>query len=77
MNNTKEELKLSEYAKVFILLVVTFKDVDKALKWMEDYGAMYKDGDNIVNWAGIKVTGKYLLDRIKIFFDLDKEEWDE
>jgi hypothetical protein len=77
MNNTKEELKLSEYVKVFILLAVTFKDVDKACKWLEDYGAMYKDEGFIVNWAGMKVTSQHLLDRIKIFFDLDKEEWNE
>jgi hypothetical protein len=75
MDNTKEDLKLSEYAKVFILLLKVFQDVDKACKWMQDYGAMYKDGDNIVNWAGINVTGQYLLDRIKIF--VNKKEWDE
>jgi len=75
MNNTKEELKLCEYAKVFILLLRVFQDVDKALKWMQDYGAMYKDGDNIVNWAGINVTGKYLMDRIQIF--VNKKEWNE
>jgi hypothetical protein len=75
MENTREELKLSEYAKVFTLLVIVFKDVDKALKWMEDYGALYKEGNYIVNWAGIRVTSTYLLDRIAIFFN--EEQWNE
>jgi hypothetical protein len=75
MINTKEELRLSEYAKVFIILVLIFKDVDKACKWLEDYGAIYKDRDLIINWAGMKVTRRDILNGIKIFFG--KEEWDE
>jgi hypothetical protein len=70
-----EQITLSEYVKVFALLVKKFGDVDTALAWLKDYGALFKDGDNIVNAFGLKVAGEDVLNEVKII--IGGKEWNE
>jgi|GEM_PF-6745267 len=69
------EIKASEYVKIFTLLVKKFGDVDKALAWLRDFGALYKDGDFIVNAFNLKVMNEEALNEVKIF--IGGEEWNE
>jgi len=70
-----EQIKLSEYVKVFALLVNKFEDVDTALAWLKDYGTLFKDGDNIVNAFNLKVTSEEVLNEVKII--IGGKEWNE
>jgi hypothetical protein len=70
-----EPIEVSDYAKVFILLLKKFRDVDKAMVWLRDYGALFKDGDNIVNAFGLKVASEDILKEVKII--IGGKEWNE
>jgi len=70
-----EQVKLSDYAKIFILLLKKFEDTDTALGWLRDYGTLFKDGDNIVNAFNLKVTSEDVLKDVKIV--IRGEEWKE
>ena len=70
-----EQAKLSDYAKIFILLLKRFEDPETALAWLRDYGALFKDGDNIVNAFNLKVAGEDVLNKVKII--IGGKEWNE
>jgi hypothetical protein len=70
-----EQVKLSDYAKIFTLLLKRFEDVETAIAWLKDYGALFKDGDNIVNAFGLKVVSEDVLREVKII--IEGEEWNE
>jgi len=70
-----EQIKLSDYAKIFILLLKRFEDTDTALGWLRDYGTLFKDGDNVVNAFGLKVATEDVLNEVKIF--IGGKEWNE
>ena len=70
-----EQVRLSEYAKIFILLLKRFEDVDTAITWLRDYGTLFKDGDNIMNAFNLKVASEDVLKDVKII--IRGEEWNE
>jgi len=70
-----EPIKLNEYAKIFVLLLKKFEDVDTAISWLRDYGTLFKDGDNIVNAFNLKVATEEVLKEVKII--IGGEEWKE
>ena len=70
-----ERIKLNEYAKIFVLLLKKFEDVDTAISWLRDYGTLFKDGDNIVNAFNLKVATEEVLKEVKII--IGGEEWNE
>jgi len=70
-----EQAKLSDYAKIFTLLLKRFEDVDTAIAWLKDYGTLFKDGDNIVNTFNLKVASEEVLNEVKIF--IGGKEWNE
>jgi hypothetical protein len=70
-----EPIEVSDYAKVFILLLKKFRDVDKAMAWLRDYGVLFRDGDNIINAFNLKVVSEDVLREVKII--IEGEEWNE
>ena len=68
-----KEASLSDYAKVFILLLKVFEEPEKAMKWLERYGQLYKTNGIIINSAGLEVIPQEALDKIKIY--IGGEEW--
>ena len=70
-----ETIKLSDYAKIFILLLKKFEDIDTAVAWLRDYGTLFKDGGNIVNAFNLKVATEETLKEVKII--IGGEEWKE
>jgi hypothetical protein len=70
-----EQVRLSDYAKIFTLLLKRFEDVETAMAWLRDYGALFKDGDNIVNTFGLKVANEDVLKEVKII--IGGKEWSE
>jgi len=70
-----EQVRLSDYAKIFTLLLERFEDVETAIAWLRDYGVLFKDGDNIVNAFGLKVANEDILKEVKII--IGGKEWNE
>jgi len=70
-----EPIKTSEYAKIFVLLLKKFEDPDTALAWLRDYGALFRQGTEIVNAFGLKVAEQEVLDNVKIL--IGGEEWNK
>ena len=70
-----EPIKLSDYAKIFILLLKKFEDTDTALGWLRDYGTLFKDGDYVINAFNLKVVSEDVLKDVKIV--IRGEEWKE
>jgi hypothetical protein len=70
-----EQIKLSDYAKIFALLLKRFQDVETAIAWLKDYGTLFKDGDNIINAFNLKVANEDILNEIKIL--IGGKEWNE
>jgi len=70
-----EQIKLNEYAKIFILLLKRFEDVDVAISWLKDYGTLFKDGDNVVNAFNLKVATEETLKEVSII--IGGKEWNE
>jgi len=70
-----ETIKLSDYAKIFILLLKKFEDVDTAVAWLRDYGTLFKKGNEIVNAFDLKVATQETLQDVKII--IGGEEWNE
>jgi hypothetical protein len=70
-----EQIKLSDYAKIFTLLLKRFQDVETAIAWLKDYGTLFKDGDNILNAFGLKVSTEDVLNEVKIL--IGGKEWNE
>jgi hypothetical protein len=67
------EIKISDYAKIFIVLLKDFGEPSNAMFWLEDYGKLYEENGMIVNAVGLKIIKKEMLDKIKI--TINDKEW--
>jgi len=68
-----KEASLSNYAKVFVLLLKVFEEPKMAIEWLAEYGQLYEANGIIINSAGLKVIPQEALNKIKIY--IGGEEW--